>query len=222
MRGSNTKVLEPLFNTLARDMTSIRQFGLLLLGVLFAVVSLADEPNGYRLSGTINAGEKGWFAVLELPDGEQLLLNKGDSIPGGQVLDIGDAWLTLRDAQGELTLGLESGEREAAFGELPSPFINLQASESLRDALNELGQTANDEQQLALGISELLKISAKGRVASIDDSPVSSAKHSLALLKRSLSADHPVRIAVTGIEGFDAVYLTPAPLPDDINQQDGL
>jgi len=217
MRGSNTKVLEPLYYTLARDMTSIRQFGLLLLGALFAVVSLADEPNEYRLAGTIDAGEKGWLAVLELPDGEQLLLNKGDNIPGGQVLDIGDAWLTLRDAQGELTLGLESGERDAAFGELPSPFINLQASKPLREALDTLDQTVKDEEQLAIGISELLNISGKGRIASIDDLPVTSAKHSLQLLKKSLSADHPVRIAVTGIEGFDAVYLTPVPPPDDAN-----
>jgi len=196
-------------------MTCIKKSGLSVLFALFALVSIADESNEYRLAGTINTGEKGWLAVLELPDGEQLLLNKGDTIPGGQVLDIGDAWLTLRDAQGELTLGLESGERAGAFGELPSPFINLQASEPLRDALDTLGQTAKDEEQLAIGISELLNISGKGRIASIDDLPVTSAKHSLQLLKKSLSADHAVRIAVSGIEGFDAVYLTPAPPPDD-------
>ena len=199
-------------------MTGSNQSGVFFLLALFTLVSIADEPDEYRLAGTVNAGEKGWLAVLELPGGEQLLLNKGDKIPGGQVVDIGDAWMTLRDTQGELTLSLESGERAAAFGELPSPFINLEASESLSDALNALGRTAKDEEELAAGISELLSISGKGRIASIDDLPVSSAKHSLQLLKQSLSADHPVRIAVSGIEGFDAVYLNPAPPPDDANE----
>ena len=178
---------------------------------------MAGEPDDYRLAGTIDAGERGWLAVLELPGGEQRLLNKGDTIPGGEILDIGSDWIRLRGDQGELTLSLEFDERDVAFGELPSPIISLQVSNSLRDALNALDQTARNEEQLAVGISEILNISEKGQITSIDDLPVSSVKHSLHLLKKSLVSDHPVRIAVSGIEGFDAVYLTPAPPPENTN-----
>lgn len=198
-------------------MSHIKQFGILFFFALYAWSSMADEADEYRLAGTIDAGEKGWLAVLELPDGEQRLLNKGDTIPGGEILDIGKGWITLRDQQGELALSLESSGSHAAFGEVPPEFVNLQASESLRKELDTLGQSTQKEERLAAGISKLLQIPEKGKITSIDDLPVRSANHSLLLLKKTLVADHPVRIAVSGVDGFDAVYLMPAPPADNSN-----
>ena len=187
------------------------QLLLLCLTAFFATPAQASEAD-YRLAGTINAGERGWLAVLEL-DGEQYLLSKGEAFPGGEVLEIGDKWLRLTNQQGELTLSLEGGAPGSAGGEPPPELMMLEISESLKADLDELGVSAEADEDIARGISELLQIPGTGRVAAINDRPVSSAKHSLQLLRRSFVAGAPVRIEVSGVEGLHSVYLMPAPPP---------
>jgi len=201
------------FGTLHMKRTG--QLLLLCLTVFLAVPAPASETGNYRLAGTINAGDRGWLAVLELADGEQYVLSKGERFPGGEVLDIGDKWLRLQSGQGELTLSLEGGMPGIAGGAPPPGPMMLEISESLKAGLDELGASAGEEDDLARGISELLEIPATGRVATVDDQPASSAKHTLQLLRRSLVAGTPVRIEVSGVEGTHSVYLMPAPPPED-------
>jgi len=190
------------------------QLLLLCLTAFLAAPAAASETGNYRLAGTINAGDRGWLAVLELADGEQYVLSKGEIFPGGEVLDIGDKWLRLQSGQGELTLSLEGGAPGLAGGAPPPGPMMLEMSESLKAGLDELGAIA-EEDDLARGISDLLEIPATGRVAAVDDQPANSAKHSLHLLRRSLVAGTPVRIEVSGVEGIHSVYLMPAPPPAD-------
>jgi len=190
------------------------QLLLLCFAAFLAAPALADETGDYRLAGTINAGERGWLAVLEVADGEQYVLSKGEIFPGGEVLEIGDKWLRLKGPQGEVILSLEGGAPGMAGGAPPPELLMLEISESLKAQLNDLGASAKSEDELTRGISELLQIPAAGRVASVDDQPVNSAKHSLQLLQRSFVAGSPVRIEVSGIEGLHSVYLMPAPPAD--------
>lgn len=196
-----------------------RQGGLVTAVAAVLVMSAhASSPDpAYRLAGTLDAGPRGWLAVLEMPNGEQQLLKKGDSINGAQVIDIGDEQVKLRRDGEVLILSLEGGESDLSYGDLPPEFFNLEASDALRATLDELGRTAKSDEQLATRIRDLLQIPGDGRIATIDDQPVTSVKHGVKLLKQSMIADHPVRVAVTGVEGFDAVYVMPQapPIEDD-------
>lgn len=198
-------------------MNRITQLGLLFFLATSSGSSVAGETNDYRLAGTVDSGVRGWLAVLELPGGEQRLLKQGDAIPGGEILDIGDEWIKLSDWDGEQTLRLE-GDVSYVVTDEPMPMlITLEASASLRETLNQLDGSKNKEQKLAADISKLLQIPEEGQIASINDRPASSVKHGLQLLKQSLVANHPVRIEVSGVEGFDAVYLMPAQPPNNKN-----
>ena len=139
--------------------------------------------------------------------------------PGGEILDIGSEWIKLRDEHGEQTLRLEGDTSYVVTGEPMPMLITLEASASLRETLNKLDGSKSKEQRLAADISKLLQIPEEGQIASINDRPASSVKQSLQLLKQSLVANHPVRIEVSGVEGFDAVYLMPAQPPQQPNNK---
>ena len=171
--------------------------------------AVADDTTEYRLAGTMQTAVDEWLAVLELPGGEQRLLRVGDAIPGGEVVEIDAAWLRLRVRDDLLTLALE-GDASHANQHIPDAmFLTSQASISLQDALKRLRAGAGNASQLAEDISRVLQIPDGGEIDAIDDHPVESSAQSLELLLRSLGENRPVRIEVSGVEGFDAVYLTP-------------
>jgi hypothetical protein len=153
------------------------------------------------------AGE--WLAILELPGGEQRLLGSGDSIPGGEVVEIGATWLKLVDTEGELTLSLKGDDSHPWPHTADAGFADVRASAQLATSLEKLAKTGNDPDQITKDLDKLLQIPRDGRIVAIDHHPVESSEQSLKLLLRSLGESHPVRIEVSGVEGFDAVYLMP-------------
>lgn len=187
------------------------QIGLVCFAIVAVVVSSASEPDRYRLAGTIDTGDRGWLAILELSDGEQLMVGTGDSIPGGEVLAVGDKWLRLLDQDGEVVLSLEGGDARARIANDGPEFVNLNVSEDLRRGLDELARSDKTNEQLARDINRLLQIPTRGRIESINDHPVSDAKRGLQLLRASILDSNVMRIEVGGVEGFEAVYLMPEP-----------
>lgn len=192
---------------------------LLVLLAFTMLPALAGESRDYRLAGTMNTDSGEWLAVLELPGGEQRLLSSGDSIPGGEVLEIGANWLKLTDDDGGLTLLLEGDPSDVDYRGPDAEFVSVNASALLLNALSELKESDGDASELERDIRRLLRIPGSGQIATIDDRPVDSTTQALELLMRSLNAARPVRVEVSGVEGFDAVYLMPLPEAPDSNEE---
>ena len=176
--------------------------------------SIAEDAGNYRLAGTIETRGGAWLAVLELPGGEQKLLASGDSVPGGMVMEIGATWLRLVDKAGELILTLEGDGTYVRRHTADAGFADVEASTQLQRNLENLQQDADDPDQLTRDLNRLLQIPDHGEIVAIDDLPVESSGRALELVLRSLGENHAVRLEVSGVDGFDAVYLTPGkPLP---------
>ena len=190
-------------------MNSVMKAALWFLLAFMVSSAAADDTTEYRLAGTMHTGVGEWLAILELPGGEQRLLSSGDSIPGGEVVEIGATWLRLVDTEGEQTLSLEGDGSHAQRHSTDAGFADVNASSLLQQNLKRLGESVDDPGQLTRDLNRLLQIPGDGKIAAIDDHPVESSEESLELLLRSLGENHPVRIEVSGVEGFDAVYLTP-------------
>lgn len=190
-------------------MNSVIKAALLFLLAFMVSPAVADDKTEYRLAGTMHTGVGEWLAILELPGGEQRLLGSGDSIPGGEVVEIGATWLRLVDTEGELTLSLKGDGSHARRNVPDAMFVTVDASAPLTRSLEKLARSGSDPGQMTKDLRRLLQIPGDGEIAAIDHHPVESSEQGLELLLRSMGENHPVRIEVSGVEGFDAVYLTP-------------
>lgn len=186
-----------------------RQGGLVTAVAAVLVMSAhASSPDpAYRLAGTLDAEERGWIAFLENREGEQEIVRAGDSLPGAEVLEIGADRVVLQTNSGRLVLTMAGEEHVASRVDSPTAMITADAE--IRKNLETLLSAGLEDEEQEMKLWELLQLPPSAEILAVDDHQSDSASQAAKLLVNSLDSGSPVRVAVGGIEGFDAVYLMP-------------
>jgi len=148
--------------------------------LLACSISMASEMR-YRLAGIVTPENGRTLAIIEVPEGEQLLVRAGDLIEGGRVAEITANTVRLDLSQGEVVLRLAATDKRE---------INLAAyrQEELMDAapkpvatnvlrkISQLAASANERkpEELASEVGGYLGLPAGSRIMAIDDQTVES------------------------------------------------
>lgn len=85
----------------------VREAGVFLLLTLSGMVA-ADEQ-GYRIAGIIASGTDDWQAIIELPDGEQKLVDEGAFLGQVEIVKISKEGVILQLPGGERQMPLAQG-----------------------------------------------------------------------------------------------------------------
>lgn len=209
---------------------------LALAAVACNASAASDAAGGYRLAGIIAAGT-GHVGLLELPQGGQVLVRVGSSLPdGARVLSLTDRDVALQLPDGrrlQLVLsGLAGGSVvSAARGAEPAAVPEIVKTRSrepsfslltvsvapFREALRApaAGGTATNKPSDAVVVqrfASLLELPPGARILAVNDKPVASAAAAVNLADRTLAEG---RMAVLNVQsdsyqGVQRIYLQPA------------
>ena len=211
---------------------------LALAAVAFNASAASDTAAGYRLAGIIAAGT-GHVGLLELPEGRQVLVRVGSSLPdGARVLSLTDRELALQLPGGQrlqlVLSGLAGGSavsvvnaarsaEAAAAPEIvktrtrePSYSLLTVSVAPFREARRAPAAggttpTKPTDAVVAQRFSSLLALPPGARILAVNDKPVASAVAAVNLTDRALAEG---RMAVLNVQsdsdrGVQRIYLRP-------------
>lgn len=200
---------------------------LLLLGITLSLPLQARSPagefppadQGRRLSGIIIIDEQHPMAVIELPDGDFVMVRVGDRLGDGRVEEITERWLRVRDSAGDQLLwvtGLRSDLVEAPLvRERDDEGIAYNRTLARQETVRELGKLVESESTPDLDISTLLgpmlDLPAAARIVEINHEPIASAREGVTRIRDALAAGNVVRLSIEGVYGKEGIYLMPGP-----------
>jgi hypothetical protein len=211
---------------------------LLALSWVIDASAAADSAQGYRLAGIIAAGQ-GHVGLLELPQGGQILVRVGSSLPGGaRVLALSDGELALVLPSGQrVTLALsgmlggstvnlsrtasrnlEANPRPAIVATIhraPNHSVREVAAASFRESLRApVAATGNATEKpnsavVVQRFATLLELPAGARILEVNGQPVATAAAAVNITDRALAAGNQAIINVQSDRGFERIYLQP-------------
>lgn len=190
--------------------------------------------DSYRLAGVMAVGPD-YLGILELPDGDQMLVRKGSAIEGGGRVVLIDATRLriefpgrpplefILDGSGtppEVPAGLgvlrEQSDRDHVMlrevdGEALEASLARSRSASGSSGAEALPATRPDPAlETGRRLSPILNLPPNARVVAVNEQPVRSADRAIALIEQSLKDGIAPRLNLAGDDGESRVYVTPA------------
>lgn len=208
--------------------------------VVLAVLCLGASPAwsmeraNYRLAGVVAVGSE-YLGFLEIAAGDQILIRKGSTVPGGGkvvAFDSRSVRIAFPDKVVELALegGAGSGPAVVTQGivtaqdDMGRIHVRSVEPESLQQALSQpVADNAttpagaiqrrgrkDEGAAVAMRFSALINLPADSRVLAINEQPVVSAEAAIDTVNRTLAAGMPARLNISNSAGSDQrVYLLP-------------
>lgn len=205
------------------------------LGLLSLLIPAGETPatakSVYRLAGIVSVG-RDHLGFLELPDGTQLLVRQGSSIPdGGRVVALDGTHLRIAFPGRIVELGLEasgqpgippatrgvvlaqSDDAHAMVRNVDAGALETAVAASRRTAspAATTGGRIDPAADLGRRFAALINIPPNARVLAVNEMPVTSVDRALRLIESSLAEGTPVRLNLAGVSGDPdtRVYLLP-------------
>lgn len=187
--------------------------------------SVQEEAKGYRLAGTLAVGSD-YIALLQVPDGSQILLREGSMVGDAKVLAVTEQEITLRLGSGVVELSLAGTARPIqkaptaaivarADGPEAGVFTRKVDQEQLSRELAKSSPASATAQKSTSGIVAAQRITAvldlppSSRVLKVAEQPVKSADEAIDRLQKSLtSSTGTVTLDVMTPRGPARVYLS--------------
>jgi hypothetical protein len=195
----------------------------------------ATERSSYRLAGVVAVGSE-YLGFLEIPAGEQVLIRKGGTVPGGgRVIAFDGRTVRIAFPDAIIELALEgaggAGGTVATTGIVTAQdstahiHVRTVAAEPLRVALlqpagNEAAKSAvaiqsrgrtDEGAAVAMRFAALVNLPADSRVLSINEQPVVTAVAAIETVNKTLAEGMPARLNISNSAGSNQrVYLLPA------------
>jgi hypothetical protein len=196
----------------------VRNAGVLLLLIMSGYVIGGDRS--YRIAGLIANGSDNWQAIVEVPNGEQILVNAGDLIGQVQVVQISKEGVTLLFPGGKSILQLS----EDGFITLPH-----KSGDSPQGQKSGAGVPVGDysklvQKQLApellasvRGLESLDRLSNSARIVSYaylgdpkaENTPIDSLKSGVNLLQQAIIEGKELRVTVEDDDSYTNFYVLP-------------
>lgn len=186
--------------------------------------SADSESQGYRLAGILAVGHD-YVAILELPDGGQMLVREGSELAdgGGRVSRVGPDGLVLSLGSLELELSLDDSGRISALStglgviteqsDQENVFVRQvdphRLSDSLESSAKKLGSESpsrkgnalNAGTELAIRLAPILNLPRNSRVIAVNEEPVGSVDKALTLIDQQLAENTVVRLNLEAAGG---------------------
>jgi hypothetical protein len=209
--------------------------------VVLAVLCLGASPAwsmeraNYRLAGVVAVGSE-YLGFLEIAAGDQILIRKGSTVPGGGKVVAFDGKLVriaYPDKVVELALEGRAGAGPAVVTHgivtaqddmMERIHVRSVEPESLQQALSQpvadnattpagaIQRRGRKDEGAAVAVrfSALINLPADSRVLAINEQPVVSAAAAIETVNRTLAAGMPARLNISNSAGSDQrVYLLP-------------
>ena len=190
-----------------------------LAGFLLALLvrpALAEEPT-YRLSGIAGPAEA-LKMLIEMPDGSQQWLGRGDRLGDGEILEIASDHVRLRFADGERTIrptfgrpfGL-LGSAGSRSGQAGAAAVKVEMRQLTKQTLAVLERLATQTSSggLVANINSVLQVPPESRIYMIDGVDVPSHRVALNTVIEALETRGLAHLWITGASGDGEVYLVP-------------
>ena len=194
----------------------------IVLLLIMTEMLVAGEAD-YRIAGIIANGSADWQAIIERPDGEQMLVKKGDLIGRIEVVDISKDGVTLQFPNGIKQMQLSEGGYFSPPVDVVSRPQNAEVvfveGVSVGDYTRLLKQRLTPDMLARVrGLETLDRLSASARIVSysylgeLDDTqtPIESIESGVHLLQQAIIEGKELRIKV---ENGDLTYIYVMPNP---------
>lgn len=177
----------------------------LLFASLFVATLLLTEvvlggDSSYRLAGIVAPSEADMMAMIETPDGKQVLVRRGDVVGDAEVLEITLTSVLLDFANGAEQLELAGAHRAIVSlidkGILASEF--RQRIENTPDL---------QESEKLLGLADMQHLSNEARVIAVNGQMVSDPEGAISALRDALDEGRQIRVTLTGDPSLPVIYL---------------
>lgn len=189
--------------------------GVILLLIVCGNVIAGDS--NYRIAGLIASGATGWQAIIELPDGQQSLVNEGDFLGQIKVVRISKDGVTLLFPDGDRQLQLSEGDYIAQ----PDTTVSRpQRADGVPvgDFSKSLQKLLSPEQiDSVSGLETLNRLPASARIVSYsyigdpeaEHTPIDSLSSGVDLLREAIVNRKELRISVQGDAATPDFYVMP-------------
>ena len=173
---------------------------LIVVFVFTGFVCAGESP--YRLAGIIAPADTEWTAVIEMPDGKQLLVSEGDVIGEAKVLQISRTEVLLQLKEGTQLLKLASSEKER------KPVNKTRTGVPASDFLKLVKQSASLIKPGELpGLADMEQLPADARIVSINGKSISSPGAGVKILQDAISKDLLIRLTLEEGVAVPIIYL---------------
>lgn len=210
--------------------------GFLLTGMIVGWIgsARATAAADYRLAGVIVAGDD-YIGLLELPNGEQMLVRLNQCVPnGGRVVAIDDQRVHIAFPAGTLEFAIDDAANEVAStaaGAVPGRHdqghVHVRSVEpgllkqelATAGSVPAIGREATQRRgrkdaaaEVGQRFARVADLSPNARVLAVNERPVSTADSATAEVNRTLASGMPARLTLANDGDVPhRVYLLPAP-----------
>ena len=199
----------------------------LIIPSVDAVENTTGSQGTYRLSGLVVTTEGRNLALIELPDGNQIMLREGDIIDGKiEVLEINRGLLRLRFPDGDKVLDLGAyksssvaeykdvfavqivqKKEDSADGAIMSREV---AVDALLSVFKKQSSVIAEGKDLSTYLAPMLDLPPKSRIMSVNHAPVNSVKEAFKAISEQIADGNVVSLT---LDGNERVYLMPSVQP---------